>query len=182
MCCLYLCRFVGFRGVSATPIPQISWHKTTSARFRLLRHPLCTKSNKNMLIPAYTFVNAEKAHLCRSSCEHYESGPNHRVPPNKTPSPSPPPLKVLRTYIWREKNVVPINPRDEEIEGYKCAKSLSELPDPQELAVSVVTPPGAIHRVCPSTHLCVGVSVSVFLTPPVIWVIFVAYILLVCSM
>ena len=53
MCCLYLCRFVGFRGVSATPTPQISWpgikppllyfacyaplmHKTTFALFRLL--------------------------------------------------------------------------------------------------------------------------------------------------
>ncbi|CAM9487189.1 unnamed protein product [Ascophyllum nodosum] len=55
--------------------------------------------------------------------------------------------KVLRTYIWREKNVVPINPRDEEIEGYKCAKSLSELPDPQELAVSVVTPPAVTLNV-----------------------------------
>ena len=73
MCCLCLYRFVGFRGVSATPTPQISWHKTTSARLHLLCHPLCTKSNKHMLSPAYAFVNAEKAHLCRSPCEHYGS-------------------------------------------------------------------------------------------------------------
>ena len=73
MCCLYLCRFVGFRGVSATPTLQISWHKTTSARFRLLCHLLCTESNKHMLTPAYAFVNAEKAYLCRSPCEHYGS-------------------------------------------------------------------------------------------------------------
>ena len=79
MCAACICvepRFVGFRGVSATPTPQISWHKTTSARFRLLCHPLCTKSNEHMLTPAYAFVNAEKAHLCRRSpCEHCGSGP-----------------------------------------------------------------------------------------------------------
>ena len=75
VCCLYLCRFVGFRGVSVAPTPQISWHKTTSARFRLLCHPLCIKFNKHMLTPAHAFVNAEKAHLCRSPCEHYGSGP-----------------------------------------------------------------------------------------------------------
>ena len=35
--CLYLCRFVGFRGVSATPTSQISCHL------------LCTKSNSHLL-------------------------------------------------------------------------------------------------------------------------------------
>ncbi|CAM9712579.1 unnamed protein product [Laminaria digitata] len=49
--------------------------------------------------------------------------------------------KVLQCYIWKEKAVVPINPREEKIEGQKCAKSLSELTDPQEVSVSVVTPP-----------------------------------------
>ena len=78
VCCLYLCKFVGFRGVSTTPIPQISWHKTTSARFRLLCHLLLTKSNKHILTPVYAFVNAEKAHLCRSPCEHYGSRPTSR--------------------------------------------------------------------------------------------------------
>ena len=56
-CCLYLCRFVGFRGVSATPTPQISWHKTPSARFRLLCHLLRTKSNKHMLGLATNALN-----------------------------------------------------------------------------------------------------------------------------
>lgn len=50
--------------------------------------------------------------------------------------------KVLRTYLWKEKAVTPINPREEEIEGQKCVKSLSELVQPQDVAVSVVTPPG----------------------------------------
>ena len=77
VCCLYLCRFVGFRGVSAIPTPQISWHKTLSVRFCLLCHLLCTKSNKYMLTPAYAFfVNAEKNYLCRSPCEHYGSRPS----------------------------------------------------------------------------------------------------------
>ncbi|CAM9850186.1 unnamed protein product, partial [Ectocarpus sp. 12 AP-2014] len=48
---------------------------------------------------------------------------------------------VLRCYLWREKAVVPVNPREEEIEGKKCVKSLSDLPDPQDVSVSVVTPP-----------------------------------------
>ena len=30
----------------------------------------------HMLTPAYAFVNAEKAYLCRSPCEHYGSGPS----------------------------------------------------------------------------------------------------------
>lgn len=51
-------------------------------------------------------------------------------------------LQVLRCYLWREKTVVPVNPREEEIEGKKCVKSLSDLPDPQDVSVSVVTPPG----------------------------------------
>ena len=60
VCCLYLYRFVGFRGVSATPTPQISWHKTTCARFRLLCHLLCTKSNKHILTPVYAFLMPKK--------------------------------------------------------------------------------------------------------------------------
>lgn len=38
--------------------------------------------------------------------------------------------------------VTPINPREEAIEGQKCSKSLSDLPDPKDVAVSIVTPPG----------------------------------------
>ena len=42
VCCLYWCRFIGFRGGVATPTPKISWQKTPSARFRLLCHLICT--------------------------------------------------------------------------------------------------------------------------------------------
>ncbi|CAM9112909.1 unnamed protein product, partial [Sphacelaria rigidula] len=49
--------------------------------------------------------------------------------------------KVLRTYLWKEKAVTPINPREEAIEGQKCSRSLSDLLDPQDVAVSIVTPP-----------------------------------------
>lgn len=47
--------------------------------------------------------------------------------------------------------MVPINPRGEEIEGLKCAKSLSELPEPNDVAVSIVTPPGKAARTL--THM-----------------------------
>eukprot|EP00903_Cladosiphon_okamuranus_P013186 g12298.t1 len=50
--------------------------------------------------------------------------------------------KVLQCYLWREKAVVPVNPREDEIEGQKCAKSLTDLQEPhEEVSVSVVTPP-----------------------------------------
>lgn len=42
--------------------------------------------------------------------------------------------------------MVPVNPREEDIEGQKCAKSLTDLPEPQEVSVSVVTPPGERRR------------------------------------
>ncbi|KAI8323763.1 NAD(P)-binding protein [Martensiomyces pterosporus] len=56
--------------------------------------------------------------------------------------------KVLRWYIDNNLHVVPVNPRAAEIEGVKCARSLSELhlldeaaADPQQVSVSVITPP-----------------------------------------
>ena len=48
--------------------------------------------------------------------------------------------KVLRCYMQHGREVTPINPRAEEIEGLACVVSLTELARP-EAAVSIITPP-----------------------------------------
>lgn len=49
--------------------------------------------------------------------------------------------KVLRCYLQHGKKAIPINPREEEIEGLPCLANLSLLTSPSETAVSVITPP-----------------------------------------
>lgn len=49
--------------------------------------------------------------------------------------------KVLRCYLQNGKKAIPINPREEEIEGLPCLANLSALSHPGETAVSVITPP-----------------------------------------
>jgi predicted CoA-binding protein len=49
--------------------------------------------------------------------------------------------KILRCYLQNGKKAIPINPREEEIEGLPCLANLSSLTSPSETAVSVITPP-----------------------------------------
>lgn len=49
--------------------------------------------------------------------------------------------KVLMWYIDRSKPVTPVHPKEASIEGITAVKSLSELPNPSEVSISVVTPP-----------------------------------------
>ncbi|KAF7373176.1 Kinase-like protein [Mycena sanguinolenta] len=51
--------------------------------------------------------------------------------------------KVLKWLIKGSKDVVPVNLVAQEIQGIKCMKSLSELPDPTHTSVSIVVPPKA---------------------------------------
>ena len=54
--------------------------------------------------------------------------------------------KVLRCYQQHGKEVYPINPRADEVEGLKAYPSLGALPV-QVQAVSVITPPAITERV-----------------------------------
>lgn len=54
--------------------------------------------------------------------------------------------KVLRCYLQHGKEVFPINPRAEEIEGLKAYPSLASLPK-QVRAISVITPPAITETV-----------------------------------
>jgi len=48
--------------------------------------------------------------------------------------------KVLKWYQVRNKDVVPVHPKEAELEGLVTIKSLYELKDPIHTSVSVVTP------------------------------------------
>ena len=54
--------------------------------------------------------------------------------------------KVLRCYQSHNMTVFPIHPLEVEIEGIKCLKSISELPDSVK-SLSVITPPSLTERV-----------------------------------
>ena len=54
--------------------------------------------------------------------------------------------KVLRVYLQHGKRVIPVNPREKEIEGIPCVGSVSDLP-PDVKSISVITPPRVTEQV-----------------------------------
>ena len=54
--------------------------------------------------------------------------------------------KVLRCYLQNRQSVIPVNPREKEIEGLSCVASVSELPD-QVSSISIITPPQETEKV-----------------------------------
>jgi len=56
--------------------------------------------------------------------------------------------KVLRCYQQHGMSVVPINPREEEIEGLACVATIAELPD-EVKSLSIITPPAVTARLVP---------------------------------
>ncbi len=48
--------------------------------------------------------------------------------------------KVLRVYQQNGKRVVPVHPKEKEIEGLACVASVADLP-PEVKSLSVITPP-----------------------------------------
>lgn len=54
--------------------------------------------------------------------------------------------KVLRLYQSKNMRVIPVNPREHEIEGIQCVASIMDLPDDVE-SISVITPPKVTEQV-----------------------------------
>ncbi|AJE03297.1 CoA-binding protein [Geobacter pickeringii] len=54
--------------------------------------------------------------------------------------------KVLRVYQQQGLRVIPVNPREREIEGVPCVASVMDLPDTVK-SISVITPPPATEQV-----------------------------------
>ncbi|MGB5102821.1 MAG: CoA-binding protein [Steroidobacteraceae bacterium] len=54
--------------------------------------------------------------------------------------------KVLRCYQQNGRRAIPVNPREQVIEGAACVASVSDLPDDLK-SISVITPPAITERV-----------------------------------
>ncbi|GLI38905.1 CoA-binding protein [Geobacter hydrogenophilus] len=54
--------------------------------------------------------------------------------------------KVLRVYQQKNLRVIPVNPREQEIEGVACVPSVMDLPGDVE-SISVITPPQVTEQV-----------------------------------
>jgi len=49
--------------------------------------------------------------------------------------------KVLKWYVEHGKEVTPVHPKEDEIQGLAAVRTLADLPDPTHTSVSVVTGP-----------------------------------------
>lgn len=54
--------------------------------------------------------------------------------------------KVLRCYLQQGRRVVPINPREAEIEGIACVARVADLPA-EVKSLSVITPPAVTEQI-----------------------------------
>lgn len=54
--------------------------------------------------------------------------------------------KVLRVYMQNDLDVVPINPKAEEVEGLAAYADLADVPHPLD-GISVITPPAVTEKV-----------------------------------
>lgn len=54
--------------------------------------------------------------------------------------------KVLRCYMQNEREVIPINPRADEIEGLTCYADLASVPE-EIHGLSIITPPAITEKV-----------------------------------
>jgi predicted CoA-binding protein len=54
--------------------------------------------------------------------------------------------KVLRVYLHHNMRVIPVNPREKEIEGVPCVAGIPELPS-EVKSISVITPPAVTEQV-----------------------------------
>ncbi|PIL36041.1 hypothetical protein GSI_01701 [Ganoderma sinense ZZ0214-1] len=48
--------------------------------------------------------------------------------------------KVLKWYQVRQKDVTPVHPKEDELEGLKTVRSIADLPSPSETSISIITP------------------------------------------
>jgi len=53
--------------------------------------------------------------------------------------------KVLRVYMQHGKKVIPVNPKEKEIEGIPCVESVEDLPSNVK-SISVITPPAVTEQ------------------------------------
>ena len=54
--------------------------------------------------------------------------------------------KVLRCYLQKQRNAIPVHPTENAIEGIPCAANVAALPD-EATSISVITPPAVTEKV-----------------------------------
>jgi predicted CoA-binding protein len=54
--------------------------------------------------------------------------------------------KVLRCYLQQGRKAIPVNPKEQQVEGIPCVAGVAELPD-EVHSLSVITPPAVTARV-----------------------------------
>jgi predicted CoA-binding protein len=54
--------------------------------------------------------------------------------------------KVLRCYLQHGRRAIPVNPREESVEGVDCVDGVADLP-PEARSISIITPPAVTERV-----------------------------------
>ncbi|KAJ2961951.1 hypothetical protein NQZ79_g2833 [Umbelopsis isabellina] len=60
--------------------------------------------------------------------------------------------QVLRWYQNNNLQVTPINPREPNVEGLTSITSVSELPDPKNTGLSIITPPSITLKTLQDAH------------------------------
>jgi uncharacterized protein len=54
--------------------------------------------------------------------------------------------KVLRCYLQKGKTAIPVNPREQAIEGVPCVAGVADLP-PEVTSLSIITPPAVTEKI-----------------------------------
>jgi predicted CoA-binding protein len=54
--------------------------------------------------------------------------------------------KVLRCYLQNDRQVIPVHPKEKQIEGIDCLSSIADLPVAAE-SLSVITPPAITEKI-----------------------------------
>lgn len=54
--------------------------------------------------------------------------------------------KVLRAYLQKQRDAVPVNPNATEVEGIPCVAKLGQI-DPAADAISIITPPPVTEKI-----------------------------------
>ncbi len=54
--------------------------------------------------------------------------------------------KVLRCYQQNNRSVIPVHPKEKQVEGVECVASVTDLPDNVE-SISIITPPAVTEKV-----------------------------------
>lgn len=54
--------------------------------------------------------------------------------------------KILRCYLQHGRRAIPVNPREDSVEGIDCVDGVADLP-PEAKSISIITPPAVTERV-----------------------------------